>query len=106
MPLSKDKMRVYMRDRTARLRNERGTLKTLIHSGITVKMEIQDGVAGLYVSAKFNQEQLDALEHLARLEHTDSTTMVQDMLTEAMLAWRRERDQKRWGQPDPNWGKK
>ena len=106
MPLSKAKMRVYMRDRTARLKNKRGTLKDIIHSGIKVRMEIQDGVAGLYVSAKFTQPQLDAVEELARMERTDAETMVEDMLTEAMLAWRRERDQKRWGRPDLNWGKR
>ena len=91
----KEQMKLYMRDRRAKQRVIRDTLKPLVYSGITVKIETRDGVQGLYVSAKFNQEQLDALEELARMEHTDAETMVEDMLMEIMLSWRRERAAKK-----------
>jgi hypothetical protein len=74
------------------LKATREVLEKSVHSGITVTRQTQDGVEGLYVSAKFTQPQLDALEELARMENTDAETMVEDMLAEAMLAWRRERD--------------
>ena len=90
----KEQMKLYQRGRRANLKAIRDPLKTLVHSGISVKIESRDGVQGLYVSAKFNQEQLDALEELARMENTDPEVMVTDMLGEIMLSWRRERDAK------------
>ena len=88
-----EQMKLYQRGRRAKIRAAKGLLSSKsVHSGITVKMETRDGVQGLYVSAKFTQEQLDALEVLARGEHTDAETMVEDMLQEIMLDWRRERD--------------
>ena len=66
----KEQMKLYQRGRRANLKAIRDPLKTLVHSGISVKIESRDGVQGLYVSAKFNQAQLDALEELARMEHT------------------------------------
>ena len=91
-PEQRERLKLYRRDYRAKQRAMRDNLKAGVHSGITVKIETRDGVQGLYVSAKFNQEQLDALEELARMEHTDAETMVEDMLQETMLTWRRERD--------------
>ena len=89
--------RVRTRDRMEVLKAAKEVLEKTVHSGITVTRQTQDGVEGLYVSAKFTQPQLDALEELARMENTDAETMVQDMLAEAMLAWRRQRDEKAKG---------
>ena len=93
----RERFKLYRRAYRAKQREHRDNLKTLAHSGITVKMETRDGVEGLYVSAKFTQPQLDALEELARMEHTDAETIVQDMLQETMLASRRERDARKGG---------
>lgn len=91
-PEQRERLKLYRRDYRAKQRAMRDTLKAGVHSGITVTMETRDGVSGLYVAAKFNQAQLDALEELARMEHTDAETMVEDMLQEAMLHARRMRD--------------
>ena len=94
----KEQMKLYMRDRRANLKAIQDPLKTLIHSGITVKMETRDGVLGLYAGAKFTQAQLDALDELALMEHTDAETMVEDMLHQALLEWRRQRDERKKGE--------
>ena len=94
-PEERERLKLYRRDYRAKQREIRDTLKAGVHSGITAKIETRDGVQGLYVSTKFNQAQLDALEELARMEHTDSETMVEDMLMEMVLAWRRERAAKK-----------
>ena len=62
----RERFKLYRREYRAKQREHRDNLKTLAHSGITVKMETRDGVEGLYVSAKFTQPQLDALQELAR----------------------------------------
>ena len=92
---STEQMKLYQRGRRANLKAIQNPLKTLVHSGITVQMEVRDGVQGLYAGAKFTQAQLDALEELALMEHTDAETMVEDMLHQALLDWRRQRDAKR-----------
>ena len=89
-----EQMRLYQRGRRARIRAAKDVLSQSVRSGITVTKETRDGVPGLYASAKFTQAQLDTLEELAQGEHTDAETMVEDMLHETMLAWRRERNAK------------
>ena len=90
--VERERWNTYMRDYRAKLKEAKEVLSKSVHSGITVKMETRDGVLGLYAGAKFTQAQLDALEELARMEHTDSETMVEDMLHQALLEWRRIRD--------------
>ena len=90
--VERERWNTYMRDYRAKLKEAKEVLSKSVHAGITVKMETRDGVLGLYAGAKFTQAQLDALEELARMEHTDSETMVEDMLHQALLEWRRIRD--------------
>ena len=88
---SKEQMKLYQRDRRAKLLAAKDVLSKSFHSGITVTKETRDGVDVLKVAAKFNQAQLDALEEVARGEGTDAETMIEDMLQEIMISWRRER---------------
>ena len=89
----RDRWNTYMRDYRAKLKAAKEVLSKSVHSGITVSVVTgPDGQSGLNIVAKFNQSQLDALEELARWEHTDAETMVQDMLLQAGLEWRRIRD--------------
>ena len=54
-----------------------------------------DGIPGIKMTAKCNKEQWDAIREWAETEHTDPDELVEDMLNQPMLAWRRERDEKR-----------
>ena len=95
----RDRWNTYMRDYRAKLKAAKEVLSKSVHSGITVSVVTgPDGQSGLNIVAKFNQSQLDALEELARWEHTDAETMVQDMLLQAGLEWRRQRDERKKGE--------
>ena len=60
-------MKLYMRDRRAKLKAAKDVLSKSVHMGITVTREIHNGEQVLRIAAKFNQEQIDALEELAKL---------------------------------------
>ena len=92
---STEQMKLYQRDRRANLRRARDVLAVKVHDGIQVTMETRDGVSGLNIVAKFNEQQWAAINELAEAEGADSDELVQDMLNQLGLAWRRQRDAKR-----------
>ena len=92
---TKEQMKFYMRDRRAKLLEAKAVLSKSVHMGISVTSEIHDGQQVLRIAAKFNQEQLDALEELAAWEGTDAEVMVEDFLLQAGLEWRRQSDARR-----------
>ena len=91
----RDRWNTYMRDYRAKLKAAKEVLSKSVHMGITVTREIHNEEQVLRIAAKFNQEQLDALEELAAWEGTDAETMVEDMLLQAGLEWRRQSDARR-----------
>ena len=92
---SKEQMKLYQRDRRANLRRARDVLAVSVHSGIKVTMETRDGVSGLNIVAKFNEQQLAAINELAEAEGSTPDELIGDMLNQLGLAWRRQRDAKR-----------
>ena len=58
-------------------------------------METRDGVSGLNIVAKFNDQQWAAINDLAEAEGADPDELIEDMLRQLGLAWRRQRDAKR-----------
>ena len=93
---TREQMKLYQRDRTAKLKRAREVLMVQIHSGLKATIEVgPDGKPGIKMTAKFNKEQWDAIKEWAETEHTDPDELVEDMLNQLMLAWRRERDEKR-----------
>ena len=92
---STEEMKLYQRDRRANLRRARDVLAVSVHSGIEVNMETRDGVSGLNIVAKFNDQQWAAINDLAEAEGADPDELIEDMLRQLGLAWRRQRDAKR-----------
>ena len=81
-------MKLYQRDRRANLRRARDVLAVNVHSGI----EVTVGVGGLNIVAKFNEQQWAAINELAEAEGADPDELIEDMLNQLGLAWRRQRD--------------
>ena len=93
---TREELKLYMRDRRANIRRARDVLMVQIHSGIKATIENgPDGQPGIKMTAKFNEQQWAAITELAEAEHADPEEMIEDMLHQLMLAWRRERDEKR-----------
>ena len=90
-----EEMKLYQRDRRANLRRARDVLAVNVHSGIKVTMETRDGVSGLNIVAKFNEQQWAAITDLAEVEGAEPDELIEDMLNQLGLAWRRQRDAKR-----------
>ena len=91
---STEQMKLYQRDRRANLRRARDVLAVNVHSGIKVTM----GVSGLNIVAKFDEQQWAAINELAEVEGADPDELVQDMLNQLGLAWRRQRDERKKGE--------
>ena len=78
-------------DRRA-IRRARDVLAARVHSGIVAEIrEGPDGKPGLYVGAKFNDQQWAAITELAEAEGADPEELIEDMLHQLALAWRRQR---------------
>ena len=81
-----------MRGYRANLRRARNELAVKVHSGIVTEIRTgPDGKPGLYVGAKFNDQQLAAITELAEAEGADPEELIEDMLHQLALAWRRQR---------------
>ena len=90
---TREELKLYQRDRRANIRRARDVLMVQIHSGIKATIETgPDGQPGLKMTAKFNEQQWAAITELAEAEHTDPEVLIEDMLHQLLLAWRRERD--------------
>ena len=81
----RDRWNTYMRDYRAKLKATNEVLIQKCPHGNHRHTEIHNEEQVLRIAAKFNQEQLDALEELAAWEGTDVETMVEDMLLQAIL---------------------
>ena len=90
---TREELKLYMRDRRANIRRARDVLMVQIHSGLKATIEPgPDGRPGIKMTTQFNEQQWAAITELAEAEHADPEEMIEDMLHQLMLAWRRERD--------------
>ena len=93
---TKEAMKLYQRDRQARLRHAREVLMVQIHSGMKSSIEVgPDGKARLKMTTQFNKEQWDAICEWAEVEHTDPEILMEDLIRQLLLSWRREHDARR-----------
>ena len=93
---TKEQMKLYQRDRQARLRHAREVLMVKVHSGLKSTIEVgPDGKPRLKMTAQFNAEQWEAICEWAEVEHADPEELMEDLIRQLLLSWRREHDARR-----------